>query len=205
MKKFFIVALVAMGASIIFFKLKNKNGSTPEQKTRQATKEEENEIINSTDTRLNGYLDSRFNLPILNNYTNGANVGQRSNNPTNIRPGSNWQGLKGVAIAGKNGKFCVFENNTYGSRAAFVLLKNYIKGGYNTIAKIINRWAPSSDGNNPTSYADFVARSSGIDKNAVLQFEQKENIIKILSAMIQKETAQTIQMETLIKAYDLAK
>ena len=205
MKKFFIVALVAIGAGILFFKIKNKNGSTTAQKTRQATKEEELEISSSTDTRLNGYLDSRFNLPILNNYTTGANVGQRSNNPTNIRPGSNWQGLKGVAIAGKNGKFCVFENNTYGSRAALVLLNNYIKGGYNTISKIINRWAPAADNNNPTNYADFVARNSGVDKDAVLQFEQQENIIKILSAMIQKETAQTLPKETLIKAYDLAK
>lgn len=205
MKKFFIVGLLAMAGGLLYYKLKNKTGEKPDQAQKTATKEQENEIKSSSDTSLNGYLDSKYNLPILNNYAPGANVGQRSNNPTNIRPGSSWQGLKGVAIAGKNGKFCVFENNTYGSRAALVLLKNYIKGGYNTIAKIINRWAPSDDGNNPTNYADFVAKNSGIDKNAVLQFEQKENIIKILSAMIQKETAQTIQKETLLKAYELAK
>lgn len=74
------------------------------------------------------------------------------NNPLNIRYSevNQWLGQTGE----KNG-FCVFSEEKYGWRAAFILLRNYYKKGFRTISQIINRFAPSSE--NPTSnYIQFV-------------------------------------------------
>lgn len=77
----------------------------------------------------------------------------RRNNPMNLRYSerNNWEGQTGQT----NG-FCCFASVGYGFRAAFITLKNYGHGGYNTIRKIITRWAPPSE--NPTqTYIRFVA------------------------------------------------
>lgn len=64
---------------------------------------------------------------------------------------NNWEGQTGQT----NG-FCVFASVEYGFRAAFITLKNYGRGGYNTIRKIVTRWAPPSE--NPTqTYIRYVA------------------------------------------------
>ena len=81
-----------------------------------------------------------------------APLGLRNNNPLNIRfsPRSNW-----IGQTGENKGFCVFDSLEHGFRAAFKLLNNYIKQGYDTVPKIISRWAPQSE-NNTTAYIDFV-------------------------------------------------
>lgn len=78
----------------------------------------------------------------------------KRNNPLNIRwsQSNNWVGQTGM----DNG-FCVFKNADYGFRAAFMLLKNYHKKGFNTIEKIVKRFAPPSE--NPTyNYIRFVCK-----------------------------------------------
>ena len=75
------------------------------------------------------------------------------NNPLNIRYSvrNHWVGQKGQLRG-----FCVFEEERYGWRAGFILLKNYGKMGYNSVRKIVERWAPYRE--NPTSeYIRFVS------------------------------------------------
>ena len=81
-----------------------------------------------------------------------APLGLRNNNPLNIRfsPKSNW-----VGQTGSNKGFCVFDTLEHGFRAALKLLNNYIRQGYDTIPKIIARWAPESE-NNTKAYIDTV-------------------------------------------------
>ena len=81
--------------------------------------------------------------------------GIRNNNPLNIRRSkADWQGLS-KEVTDK--EFCQFENMFYGFHAAFKLLFNYYyKHGLRTVKGIINRWAPSSDGNDCNVYAKFV-------------------------------------------------
>ena len=99
--------------------------------------------------------------------------GIRNNNPLNIRRSSaRWTGLivapssspeggenKAQASVGTHydAEFCQFESMFYGFRAAFKLLFSYYyKHGLRTVKGIINRWAPSSDGNDCNVYAKFV-------------------------------------------------
>lgn len=64
---------------------------------------------------------------------------------------NHWEGQTGQS----NG-FCCFASADYGFRAAFITLKNYGKNGYNTIRKIVTRWAPPLE--NPTqTYIRYVA------------------------------------------------
>lgn len=73
---------------------------------------------------------------------NRAPLGYRLCNPCNIRYSSrsNWLGQVGQ----KKG-FAKFSSFVYGWRAALLLIRNYIIHGYDTIPKIISRWAPPSE------------------------------------------------------------
>lgn len=83
--------------------------------------------------------------------------GYRNNNPLNIRysAANNWQG-KALPNTDKNNTFEQFITMPYGYRAALKLLQNYInKYGCNTIAKIIQKWAPPTE-NNTQNYITNV-------------------------------------------------
>lgn len=106
--------------------------------------------------------------------------GYRNNNPLNIRISKdNWQGK---VSPNTDGSFEQFENMGYGFRAALKLLRNYIGKGNNTIAKMINRWAPANE-NNTNGYINTVATRSGIDANTVIDRSDKEKLCKIAYAM----------------------
>lgn len=80
--------------------------------------------------------------------TTGPNLprGYRNNNPLNIRKSSNaW---KGKITPSGDSAFEQFTSMSYGYRAAFVLMRNYIKNyRCDTIEKIISRWAPNNENN----------------------------------------------------------
>lgn len=83
-------------------------------------------------------------------------VGYRQNNPLNIRVNShnNW---KGKITPPDDPRFEQFQTMEYGYRAALVLLRNYISDGDNTIERIINRWAPSTENNVPAYINDVCS------------------------------------------------
>jgi hypothetical protein len=56
----------------------------------------------------------------------------------------------------------------HGIDAQSSLLQGYGNKGLNTLNAIINRWAPSSDGNNTNAYASFVGKKIGVDPNQPL-------------------------------------
>lgn len=69
--------------------------------------------------------------------------GTRNNNPLNIIVGkSNWKGKITDPSKKKDSRFEEFTTMTYGLRAAIILLRGYIKKGYDTPEKIIYRWCP---------------------------------------------------------------
>ena len=87
--------------------------------------------------------------------------GIRNNNPFNIvRSSSRWLGK----VDSTDKKFEQFSNMEYGVRAGVLLLRNYIRKSrdsvsrvpINTLSRIINRFAPCSDGNDTESYISFV-------------------------------------------------
>ena len=109
-------------------------------------------------------------------------IGQRNNNPLNIRRGKTlWKGeapqalpqrgnrplvaerLGSVSDGGQSGKgaFCRFSSVEWGIRAAFCLLRTY-RNKYKAVCieDIITRWAPPSE-NDTRAYIEAVCRLTG--------------------------------------------
>jgi hypothetical protein len=114
--------------------------------------------------------------------------GIRNNNPGNLKmSGSVWNGELSES-QNTDGTFEQFTTFEHGVRAMIKLVKNHIGNGHNTIAKLIAKYAPSSE--NPTStYVDFVAKNTGIDKNANLT-ATKETLKKLVQAIGKFENGQ---------------
>lgn len=132
-----------------------------------------------------------------------ATRGIRNNNPLNIRHGKNqWQGMSKQQT---DRAFVQFTERKYGYRAAFVLLRGYIeKKGINTIGKIIARWAPSQDSNDTQAYVDYVARTTGIQADEPLRFDDQQALVAIVRSMAQMESAIIEKENILNEAYCLA-
>lgn len=131
--------------------------------------------------------------------------GIRNNNPLNIRKGNNWLGERPNQT---DPAFEEFLSMEYGLRAAFILLRNYIQGKppawirYNTIEKIIRRWAPESE-NATQSYINSVAKDTEIDPREVISFSDRRKMVAIVSAMAKVECGQRIETAVIESAYDL--
>jgi hypothetical protein len=116
--------------------------------------------------------------------------GIRNNNPLNIEDGGFAKSLPGYA--GSDGRFAKFETPDHGVAAASKLLDIYDqKHGLNTVAGIVGRWAPTTDGNNVSAYAADVAHRLGVDPNAPISAEQRPQLI---AAMGQHENGKPIQV-----------
>lgn len=86
--------------------------------------------------------------------------GIRNNNPSNIRWGSDWQGLIPQAER-TDTTFCQFSDPIYGLRAMVKIIFTYQqKYGLNTIESIIHRYAPPNE-NNTQSYIMIVSEAIG--------------------------------------------
>lgn len=92
--------------------------------------------------------------------------GIRNNNPGNIvRTGTAWQGMS-VDQSGDS-RFIVFDSPEYGIRAMARILRNYMAQGFDTVEKIINRWAPPVE-NDTGAYVNAVANRIGVYPGQVL-------------------------------------
>lgn len=88
----------------------------------------------------------------------GAPRGIRNNNPGNLRSGEPWRGKIGKDNAG----FVRFKDYVHGTRAALKVLQTYYnRHGLRTWQEVANRWAPTSDGNQPDKYAQILANYTG--------------------------------------------
>ena len=91
-------------------------------------------------------------------YTISLTRGIRNKNPFNIRKSNNsWRGKTAL---NPDKEFERFTSMDYGLRAGFLLLRNaYLAKGFNTVEKIINRYAPSSE-NNTDAYIKYIYEHS---------------------------------------------
>ena len=128
--------------------------------------------------------------------------GLRNDNPLNIRHGkSQWVGMREKQT---DKSFVQFTESMYGYRAAFVLLKNYIGKGKDTIGKIIAKWAPSSDGNNTQSYINYVSSTTGINASHALRWEDKNDLVEVVRSMAHMESGIVEDRKLIEEAYNLA-
>ena len=111
--------------------------------------------------------------------------GIRNNNPGNIeRSGVTWKGMS--PDQSSDSRFIVFSSPEYGIRAMARVLKNYMAQGYNTVQKIINRWAPPIE-NDTGSYVRAVASHLGVDPTMPINVDY---IPLLIEAIIQHENGQ---------------
>ena len=103
-------------------------------------------------------------------------------NPGALKDGAFAKSQRGYA--GASGGFATFKTPEDGIAAQENLLRgSYVNKGFNTIDKIINRYAPPGKENSAASvknYKDYVARQSGIDINAPISAAQIPAVAKAM-------------------------
>lgn len=127
--------------------------------------------------------------------------GIRNNNPLNIRIGNTWLGERPRPV---DKDFEEFVSMEYGLRAAFVILRRYIRRYHkDTIIEVVSTWAPANE-NDTQRYIDFVAKTMLLPPDAHFRFEDRETMVRLVSAMARFESGQEVSMNLIYKGYDLA-
>lgn len=127
--------------------------------------------------------------------------GIRNNNPLNIRIGNTWLGERPNPTEQEFEEFVSME---YGLRAAFLILRRYIRRyGKNTVTSIISTWAPHSE-NNTLRYIDTVCARTGLKPDEQIKYEDSTTMCKLVAAMAYVECGQPILMKYIEKAYLMA-
>jgi hypothetical protein len=109
----------------------------------------------------------------------------RNNNPGNIIDGS-WAKSQPGCV-GTDGHFAKFDTPEHGFAAMSANLRSYGRQGINTPSRIISKWAPAADNNNPVAYAATVGKNIGIDPNAPLDMNDPETLRKVGQAIASVE------------------
>ena len=127
--------------------------------------------------------------------------GLRNNNPLNIRIGNTWLGER---VHPADDEFEEFVSLAYGVRAAFVILRRYIRRyKLNTVRLIVERWAPRTE-NETEKYIQFVCKDTGLMPDTAIQYQDKDTMCKIVGAMAFIECGQRIEVSEIVKGYSLA-
>ena len=122
--------------------------------------------------------------------------GIRNNNPGNIERNSanKWQGRmpreRMTPAQRAETRFEVFTSPAWGIRAMCVLLVNYFdRHGCDTVAKLINRWAPPVD-NDTGAYVAAVAREVGVAPGEFINIHEYRRLRPLVEAIIRHENGQ---------------
>ena len=112
-----------------------------------------------------------------------ATRGIRNNNPGNIRVSKDqWEGM-----TGDDGSFVIFDSPESGVRALGKNLLSYGRQGYDSIEKIINRWAPPNE-NDTQAYIDSVVAATGIPATQSLDLSDPDTLSSLAQAISFHET-----------------
>lgn len=112
----------------------------------------------------------------------GTPLTERYNNPGALEY-QDWMSKYGARL-GANGRYAAFDTPDAGYQVMSKVLDTYQnKHGLNTVAGIVNRWAPSNVDNNSTStYTKKVASALGIDPNAPISPEQRPALMRAMAS-----------------------
>lgn len=128
--------------------------------------------------------------------------GLKVNNPGNIR--NTPRAWEGEIRPSKDHSFKTFESIAYGYRAMFMLLNNYQRNkNLNTIAEMIDLYAPPEDGNRTDLYIQHVADWSGIDADMYIDTDHRETMIRIVASMSRQEQGIIANMNEVIEGWNL--
>lgn len=131
--------------------------------------------------------------------------GERNNNPLNIRRSAKTRWM-GQSKRQRDREFVQFISRLFGYRAAFRILRTYIRHyGLTTLAQLIGRWAPVEDGNDTKSYVRVVSERSGVEPGRQIAYDDRDALVAVVVAMAWVESAIVEEREVVEQAYDLAR
>jgi len=123
--------------------------------------------------------------------------GERNNNPGNIHKGpSAWVGML-PADQQSDASFVRFDSAENGIRALAVLLRNYYRAGFTTVATIIGKYAPPNE-NATFSYAKAVASALGVNTNTPLDLNNRDVLFRLIKAIINHENGRVMYSDAQI-------
>lgn len=127
--------------------------------------------------------------------------GLRNCNPGNIRLGSTvWVG---EIRPSQDKQFCQFTSMAYGYRALIKLLQNYRRRhGCQTIADMINRWAPSTE-NNTSAYIRSVCQELQAPSTCVIDVDDRDSMCALAAAISKHENGVDAVMDDILNAWNL--
>lgn len=113
--------------------------------------------------------------------TPGLPLGLRNNNPGDLRASDDhWLGMTGT-----NQGFVVFQNCSWGLRALAIDLRSKINAGFNTLEKIIYRFAPPNE-NNTEAYLDYMIGATLFSRTQILSATD-DTLLKLMKGIVQVE------------------
>ncbi len=127
-------------------------------------------------------------------------LGERNNNPLNIRkvPGTHWKGEIVGSVEDK--EFCQFTTLEHGIRAAYQILDTY-RRKYKAVCieDIISRWAPPSE-NDTRAYIRSVCALTGFGGREKLTETEWPALVRAMAVV---ESRMHLDEGTLKTAYNL--
>lgn len=127
--------------------------------------------------------------------------GIRNNNPLNIRIGNTWLG---EVPNPTDSDFEQFVSLRYGLRAAFCILRRYIRRYHrDTVRSIVSAWAPASE-NNTAMYIGYVSKRMNIDPDASINYENRDMMLSLVKAMAKYECGHELSDKDILDAYSIA-
>ena len=129
-------------------------------------------------------------------------LGVRLHNPGNLEWGSPWEGLvpREQSRYYKTGtsqqqRFCEFADAASGIRAIARTLITYFDkrkardgSAIDTVAEVVERWAPSFE-NNTSAYANHVAKLMSVDPDQILDIKSYDVMYGLVTGIIAHENA----------------
>lgn len=99
--------------------------------------------------------------------------GARNNNPGNIEYGPFARSMGAI---GSDGRFAIFPDLQTGTQALATLMSSYQRRGFNTIDKIVGRYAPPKE-NNVNAYGNFLAGQLGVSRDQPLGMDSLNKLV----------------------------
>lgn len=118
--------------------------------------------------------------------------GFRNNNFGNIVDGPFARSLPGYI--GADGRFARFETPDAGVSAMSRLLDSYTSRGFDTVDKIVNRWAPPSE-NDTGALVSAMAGRMGVDPGARLDLSDPSVKAQLINGIVAQENGRTLPLE----------
>lgn len=130
--------------------------------------------------------------------------GYRNKNAGNIRKTFDVNGKQTFwkgEIEGSDKDFKTFATMADGYRAIFALLREYKSKGFDTIHKIISRYAPSNE-NDTLAYINNVSKNTGIEPDEPVNLLDENEFKNLVAAISKQENGLEPDMTDIDKGYE---